>query len=196
MLSSRLLFRRVLGRIANGDPSEAGGGGGASGAAVVADDFIFEQSPNAMSHASTLAETGDGLVAAWFAGTFESNRDVSIWMSKNDGSGWSAPFEVANGLMADGKRYACWNPVLFRWADGPLALFYKVGPSPRAWWGMVREGDGAGTWGTPRRLPDGILGPIKNKPVQLENGDLLSPSSTEDDGWRVHLERSSDRGRS
>ena len=39
-----------------------------------------------------------------------------------------------------------------------------------------------------------MLGPIKNKPVQLANGDILSGSSTEHDGWRVHFERSSDNG--
>jgi predicted neuraminidase len=46
------------------------------------------------------------------------------------------------------------------------------------------------------RLPDGILGPIKNKPVQLANGDILSPTSVEGDGgWRVHFERSTDGGK-
>ena len=49
--------------------------------------------------------------------------------------------------------------------------------------------------GAPTRLPDGILGPIKNKPIQLANGDLLSGSSTEHAGWRVHFERSTDNGR-
>ena len=195
MLSSRLLFRRVLSRITSDDPNEPGRWSGGTGSAIVEDGFIFDQSPNAMSHASTIAETRDGLVAAWFAGTFESNRDVGIWMSQNDGSRWSTPFEVANGLMADGTRYACWNPVLFQWANGPLALFYKVGPSPKTWWGMCRESGGGGIWDAPRRLPDGILGPIKNKPVLLANGDLLSPSSSEHAGWQVHLERSSDRGR-
>jgi predicted neuraminidase len=38
------------------------------------------------------------------------------------------------------------------------------------------------------------LGPIKNKPVALAGGDVLSPSSTEHDGWRVHFERSTDGG--
>ena len=33
-----------------------------------------------------------------------------------------------------------------------------------------------------RRLPDGILGPIKNKPVQLASGDILCPTSCEDAG--------------
>jgi len=76
-----------------------------------------------------------------------------------------------------------------------LLLFYKVGPSPRAWWGMLMTSDDGGqTWSGPRRLPEGILGPIKNKPVQVANGDLLCPTSTEDAGWRVHFERSSDLG--
>ena len=45
-----------------------------------------------------------------------------------------------------------------------------------------------------RRLPDGVLGPIKNKPVRLADGTIVSGSSTEIDGspsvWRVHFERS------
>jgi predicted neuraminidase len=79
--------------------------------------------------------------------------------------------------------------------EGPLKLFYKVGPNPREWWGMVMESeDGGKTWSPPRRLPAGILGPIKNKPVLLASGTLLCPSSTEDAGWRVHMERTSDGG--
>jgi predicted neuraminidase len=58
-----------------------------------------------------------------------------------------------------------------------------------------RSTDGGRTWSAPERLPDGILGPIKNKPIQLSDGDLLSGSSTEHDGWRVHFERSTDGGR-
>src|SRR4029077_7586930 len=44
-------------------------------------------------------------------------------------------------------------------------------------------------------LPDGILGPIKNKPGQLPHGDILCPSSTQDQGWRVHFERTIDLGK-
>ena len=76
-------------------------------------------------------------------------------------------------------------------------LFYKVGPNPEKWWGMLitSEDDGR-TWSVPRRLPDGILGPIKNKPVQLgPKGGLLCPTSTEDGGWRVHFERTDDSGK-
>src|SRR6185369_14399751 len=69
------------------------------------------------------------------------------------------------------------------------------GPSPSKWWGMLMTSeDGGKSWSASRRLPEGILGPIKNKPVQLSNGDLLCPTSSENAGWRVHFERTSDLG--
>ena len=74
-------------------------------------------------------------------------------------------------------------------------LFYKVGPNPRQWWGMLMTSTNGGhTWSLPRRLPEGILGPTKDKPVQLAGGDILCPSSTEDGGWQVHFERIHDVG--
>ncbi|MGH7991756.1 MAG: sialidase family protein, partial [Limisphaerales bacterium] len=69
-------------------------------------------------------------------------------------------------------------------------------PKPSAWWGMMMTStDDGKTWAKPKRLPDGILGPIKNKPVQLANGDILCGSSTENDGWKVHFERTRDFGK-
>jgi predicted neuraminidase len=161
----------------------------------VKSEFIFETAPFPSCHASTIVETRTGLVAAWFGGTAERNPDVGIWVSRYEGKAWTTPVEVANGVESPEQRYPTWNPVLFQPSSGPLLLFYKAGPSPSAWWGMVTtSGDAGRTWSTPRRLPDGILGPIKNKPVELANGDLLSGSSTEHDGWRIHFERSTDRG--
>jgi predicted neuraminidase len=159
-------------------------------------EFIYETAPFPSCHASSLAESADGtLLTTWFGGTGEKHADVGIWVARHGQGSWSAPVEVATGEQADGRRHPCWNPVLFQPAVGPLLLFYKVGPSPGTWWGMVLSSvDGGLSWGPPRRLPAGILGPIKNKPVQLPDGDLLSPTSTEDDGWRVHFERSRDGG--
>ena len=115
---------------------------------------------------------------------------------------WSAPVEVANGVQADGARYPTWNPVLHQppGEGAPLLLFFKVGPSPPEWWGMVMESEDDGrTWSEPRRLPDGILGPIKNKPIALSDGSLLAGSSVENapepPTWRAHFERSPDLGR-
>jgi predicted neuraminidase len=169
-------------------------GAPASSSAIVTSEFVFERAPFPSAHASTIVETRGGLVAAWFGGTKERDPDVGIWVSRHDGTRWSAPVEVANGVQPDGTRHPCWNPVLFQPSDGPLILFYKVGPSPSAWWGLVRtSADNGRTWSAPVKLPEGILGPIRAKPVELRPGILLAGSSTEHDGWVVHMERYSGR---
>jgi predicted neuraminidase len=163
---------------------------------VIKSEFIYETAPFPECHASTIAESKGGLIAAWFGGTKEKNPDVGIWVSRLEHGKWTAPVEVANGVESPEKRYPTWNPALYQQKSGPLLLFYKVGPSPSTWWGMMMTSeDGGKTWSKPRRLPDGIAGPIKNKPVQLGDGALLCPSSTEDNGWRVHFERTSDLGK-
>lgn len=163
---------------------------------VVRAEFIFTNAPFASCHASTIAKTKGMLVAAWFGGTAEGRKDVGIWLSRRDSDDWTPPRVVAEGVQTDGSREPCWNPVLFQPKEGNLLLFYKVGPSPRKWWGMLMTSeDGGVNWTRPHRLPDGILGPIKNKPVQLPDSGLLCPSSTEQDGWRVHFERTMDLGK-
>lgn len=157
---------------------------------VVSSEFIFESAPFPECHASTVVETGGTIAAAWFGGTEERHSDVGIWFSRRSAQGWSAPVEVRNGVQNEKLRYPCWNPVLFQPKTGPLLLFYKVGPSPARWWGeMVSSSDGGITWTNQTRLPEGFLGPVKNKPIQLANGDILCGSSTEHNGWRVHFER-------
>lgn len=177
------------------------GGGAAAGPAEAQSgkfeaEFIYETAPFPECHASTLAETNEGLIAAWFGGTAEKNPDVGIWTSRRTSDGWTKPIEVASGVQADGKRHPCWNPVLYHFVDGTLILFYKVGPSPSTWWGMrIESNDGGKTWSKPERLPDGIAGPIKNKPILIGADTLLCGSSTEDQGWRVHMEFNSDAGK-
>ena len=164
---------------------------------VLLEEFIYEKAPFKECHASTIAETSDGLIASWFGGTEEKNKDVEIWISRKTENGWTDPLSVANGIQNDNLRYPCWNPVLFQVPDGPLQLYYKVGPSPREWWGLMIESNDQGlTWSKPTILPEGILGPIKNKPVLLGNGTMISPTSTEHDGWRIHFEYSKDLGKS
>lgn len=168
---------------------------GNEGAVLQKAEFIFETAPFPQCHASTIAETPSGLVAAWFGGTREKHPDVGIWLARHVEGQWTSPVEVTNGVESASLRYPCWNPVLHQAAGGPLLLFYKVGPDPRSWWGMLTTSHDSGrTWSAPRRLPEGILGPIKNKPVQLSAGELLCPTSTEHDGWRVHFERTADLG--
>jgi predicted neuraminidase len=166
---------------------------------LITSELLFQQAPFKQCHASTTAETSSGLVAAWFGGTREGHADVGIWVSRHEGGQWTAPMEAANGMVSDTERYPCWNPVLFQPKTGPLLLFYKMSskkPGPSYWLGMLTTSqDGGRTWSKPSRLPDGIIGPVKNKPLQLPSGALLCPSSTENEGWRVHFERTSDLGK-
>lgn len=158
---------------------------------LVKSEFILDNPPFPTSHASTIVESKGVLLAAWFGGTRERALDVSIWLSRHDGARWSDPEQVANGVHDDIRvRYPCWNPVLFRPANGPLCLFYKEGPSPESWWGMVKVSyDNGQSWTIGKKLPRDIAGPVKNKPVELEDGSILCGSSSENEGWRVHMER-------
>lgn len=164
-------------------------------------EFVDAAPPYPESHASTIVQTRSGAIAAaWFGGTKERNPDVEIWFAKRGPRGWEKPVSLADGIQPSGPRLPTWNPVLFQDPKGALHLFYKVGPSPQEWWGMIISSTDEGkTWSKPRRLADGILGPIKNKPVILSDGSWLSPSSTEQadgGGWKLHFEWSSDAGRS
>src|SRR6266496_3624614 len=47
-------------------------------------EFIYETAPFPSCHASTIAETKAGLIAAWFGGTAERNPDVGIWVSRQE----------------------------------------------------------------------------------------------------------------
>lgn len=170
----------------------------AEDSAVISSGFTFERAPYPECHASTLVEVTPGhLVGAWFGGTKERAPDVGIWVAHYEKGVWGEAVEVVSSRQPDGSRIPSWNPVLFHPPGGPLHLFYKVGPSPSTWWGLVKtSSDGGRSWSSARRLPEGILGPIKNKPVILADGTWLSPSSTEGnpDGWRVHFEWSQDQG--
>ncbi|RMF45286.1 MAG: sialidase [Planctomycetota bacterium] len=174
---------------------------------VVSAELIYQLAgrPTPQCHASTIVETSAGLVAAWFGGTEEGHDDVGIWMSRQFDGRWSHPVLIAGGFENESRDYPCWNPVLFQPQGGPLMLFYKVGPNPRQWWGVVTTSDDAGmTWSAPRRLGTSpklfpanrnLIGPVKNKPLQLEDASILCPGSTENEGWRVHFELSQDMGK-
>lgn len=158
--------------------------------------FIYENAPYPSCHASTIEETPSGLVGAWFGGKHEKNPDVGIWFSHYANGKWETPVEIANGIQPDGKRYPLWNPVLYQVPGKELILFYKDGPAPDEWWGMLKRSfDGGKTWSKAERLPKDIYGPIKNKAVLLKDGTLLCPSSSEDDDWKLHMEFTRDLGK-
>jgi alpha-L-fucosidase len=161
----------------------------------VSEQLVFFNPPFRNCHASTIVEdkTG-GLLLACFGGTQEGNKDVAIFLGRISADGKVTPREIANGIVDDSLRFPCWNPVLLKTQDGQLVLFYKVGPNPREWWGLYKTSDDNGeSWSAPHRLPANMLGPIKNKPLQLPDGSILCPSSVElpNGRWKVQIEKTS-----
>lgn len=141
--------------------------------------YVFEDDrPFPSCHASTVAVLTDGKVlAAWFGGLHEKASDVAIWLSTRTNGQWSAPRKAA-----DEDGIAHWNPVLD--ADGEtVSLYYKVGHEIVDWQTrIIRSQDGGATWSAPVELVPGDIGgrgPVRNKPIRLEDGTLLAPSSIE-----------------
>jgi len=154
--------------------------------------FAPGSAPFAASHASTVVELKNGqLMSAWFGGTAEGKPDVAIWASTKAAAGWSIPFELARE-----PGVPCWNPVLFHTKDGKLWLYYKFGPSPSTWAGARKWSvDEGKSWSPAEHLPAGLLGPIRAKPLVLQDGTIVSGSSIEAyRSWAVWIERSTDGG--
>lgn len=151
-------------------------------------------------HASSIHQIDeDTFIATWFGGSYESNPDVGIWTSLYKDGNWSNPIKVADGTIKD-KLYPTWNPVFFQQPNSDtLFLYYKIGPNPREWKGYYKFSINKGnSWSSAHALPINILGPIKNKPIALKNGTILSPSSTEslEEIWKAHMEISYDNSKS
>ena len=159
---------------------------------IVHSEMIREPASVPSAHASTIVETDNGLLAAWFGGTYERHPDVSIYTSRFKNGQWSDPVMVADGVQDESQRFPCWNPVLFKRENGDLILYYKVGPSPSTWWGEYKVSTDEGeTWSAMETIPRGCLGPIKNKPVIIPGGKILYPTSIEIVGkWNVYMEMS------
>ncbi|MEL1253566.1 sialidase family protein [Flavobacterium sp. DGU38] len=155
--------------------------------------YIADPPVTTNSHASTLVEyKPNEIMAAWFGGKYEGAKDVSIYISSYKEKKWSAPKKIIEPLIKDGDTLPCWNPVLFKSKTQNLYLFYKVGKNPREWFGaMIVSKDYGNTWSEAKYLPKGILGPIRNKPIEITPGIILCGSSTEsinDNKWRVFIE--------
>ena len=144
-------------------------------------EFIYGDEAHIPScHASTLVELDNGdILAAWFGGKDEGDKSVEIWMARRSADKWSKPV-----AMTHYPDQPTWNPVLFRDNSNKTWLFFKVGPNPREWTGAYRTStDNGKSWSDVVLLPGGVLGPIKNKPIQLQNGDIVCGTSVE--AWHV-----------
>ena len=161
-------------------------------------EFIYQpgSAPFPECHASTIVTLAQGeLLAAWFGGTHERAPDVAIYTARWSNGAWSKPVEVAREKTGD-KGVPTWNPVLFHSHDGKLWLYYKAGDSPGVWSGArISSSDGGRTWSPMERLPAGILGPIREKPLLLPGKVIVSGSSVEAyKTWAAWIERSTDDG--
>ena len=147
-------------------------------------------------HASTLVRLPNGdILAAWFGGEREGADNVEIWSSRRHEGIWSNPV-----MLSKPTNIACWNPVLYA-SDNSVILFYKRGDKIFRWKTYIRRSfDGGLTWDKEKELVTndiGGRGPVKNKPVMLTNGELLSPASHEGENgkdWHAFTDRSDDEG--
>lgn len=204
VLISAFLFSAVLPGVGSAQEqlSQTAGNTGAQPAhraGIVLEEFVYTEADFPSVHSATMLELEDGtLLSAFFGGTHERHPDVEIRLSRKEPGGeWTAPVSVADGVQADDERLPTWNPVLFQGQGNEVILYYKVGPSPSGWWGMKKtSSDGGRTWSEGQKLGANLIGPVKNKAIRLEDGTILAGSSTEGDGgWRVHVERSTDGGK-
>jgi len=157
--------------------------------------LIINEKKTPSLHASTVLPLEDGRVlAAWFGGSGEGRPDVGIWMAEKGETGFCEPRLIAQSMLPH------WNPVLYRFADGRIALFYKVGMKISYWRTMIVESfDGGKTFSEPRELVPGDMsggrGPVRNKPIRLKSGRVLAPASCEIGLWRCFADISDDDGR-
>jgi hypothetical protein len=115
---------------------------------------------------------------------------VNIWLArKSKGGQWQAPVSVADG---DGKTL--FNPVLVQLKGGDIQIYFV---SPGINDGkVITSSDDGHTWSKPKELPKGFVGPIVNKPVYMDDGTIIAGGSLQGGpGWRIHVERSTDNGK-
>ncbi len=163
--------------------------------------FLPGSLPFRHCHAATLVQvpskghlvSGVGLLVAWFGGSYEGSGDVAIWLALRQAGQWNAPIKIAAV-----PGVPLWNPVLFNDRTGTTWLFYKIGPTESAWTGAyIRSSDGGQSWSRPILLPAGLLGPSRNKPLILSNGDILCGTSAETwQSWACWVETSPNGGQS
>ncbi len=157
------------------------------GGTAVPDDKV------SMSHVATLAplikDKKGAMAAAWYSGSREGARDVSIYLSRLDPDTglWSKPRPVMDRHTASrdlGRRVKkVGNALLHMDSAGVLWMFYStisVGGWSMSTLSYTHSLDGGITWAKSRRM---LLSPVanltnnvKNKAVALDDGSFLIPA--------------------
>jgi predicted neuraminidase len=143
--------------------------------------LIFDEIPGRpQCHASTLTELPNGgVLAAWFAGSFEKAKDVAILSSRLPANTkqWTTP-EILN----DAPGLSEGNPVLFTDPAGRVWFFYLVMYGDT--WDDCKihyriSGDEGKTWGDENTLIATKGFAIRNRPIILNNDTFLLPAANE-----------------
>ncbi|XP_021755358.1 uncharacterized protein LOC110720623 isoform X2 [Chenopodium quinoa] len=161
---------------------------------IVKEEFTFseESRPFNNCHVSTIVEINkDEFLVTYWGGSKEGASDVKIYTQRHVHGSWSSPVVVDEEPSA-----TVWSPVLHK-AHNQLLLFFRVGPSFQTWTGCMRRSFDEGlTWLERELLPAGIIGPVKDKPLLLKNGDLLCGSSMQSwHAWASWMEVTPDLGK-
>lgn len=157
--------------------------------------FIDHDPPLAYVHCPSLCERADGgLVCAWYAGSYETARDVGVWMATAPAHAggadvpiaWMRPTVVIDRGLATAQldRFIdkVGNAVVFADAAGRLWLIY-VTIAVGGWSGSTLNAcsstDGGATWTPSRRLATSpffnISELVRAAPVRLESGEIILP---------------------
>jgi predicted neuraminidase len=149
------------------------------------------------AHCATLAELSDGsLLAAWFAGSYETAPDVAILGARHPGAGgiWSPPW-----VLVDVPGCSVGQPVFLSRPGGDLWLFFDVIDERGSGWEAARpyrqRSSNAGrTWVDRELLLDypGLM--FRSRPVTLQ-GRIVVPMYDENT-WQSRMLISDDDGRS
>lgn len=154
------------------------------------ESLIFADTKFGHCHASTIVETPQGLLMACLAGPAEGHSETGIWGASYNGE-WRDQRQIIVSTPDNGsdnrKNLSLWNPVLFR-NDDEIRLYYRTGTSPEDWHCSFVSAQPFCNWSGATLLPLPLIGPVRNKPVKLNMGDIIIPTSTETEAWSIHFE--------
>ncbi|KAJ8422772.1 hypothetical protein Cgig2_003765 [Carnegiea gigantea] len=190
---------------------------------IVKEEFTFpeESRPFNVCHTSSIVEF---LVAYW-GGSNEGAPDVKIYTQRyrKDGS-WDSPVVVEEGpniALWSPVLFKVQDQLLMFFKIGPgfqtsvsyflhsfllptcllkclrLSLTPGTAEYNFSWTGcMKRSFDGGLTWSEREQLPAGIMGPVKAKPLLLDDGRLICGSSVQSwNAWACWVEITGDLGK-
>lgn len=166
---------------------------------IIANEYALPIREGWQTHASNfLVLPGNRILLAYFYGSREGNSDVRIYVSRREEGicgQWSEPQPVSPD---DGIPH--WNPVLHRYSDGTIALFYKVSDKIYCWKTYIQISKDEGlTWSEPQEMipgdNSGGRGPVRNKILKTASGRLVCGGSTELSEWLCFFDLSDDEGK-